>query len=38
MLKFKVSVWQMGHMQIEDGKNNVTEKEKKFLKSRCKWS
>ena len=32
MLKFKVSVWQIGHMQIEDRKNNVTKKEKKIFK------
>ena len=32
MLKFKVSVWHIGHMQIEDSKNNVTEKEKKNFK------
>ena len=32
MLKFKVSVWQIGHMQIEDRKNNVIKKEKKIFK------
>ena len=32
MLKFKVPVWQIGHMQIEDRKNNVNEKEKKNFK------